>query len=198
MTRWIFLRHGESQANANRVFSGHHDVALTNRGREQARAAGSTMSHILQSSSLQRAFSSDLQRARVTAELALETLSSPLAIETTPALRERNLGQWQGESIDQLKASGARDVLLTWHGTAPGGESLYDVAMRAIPYLMNVDEAVGPVLLVGHGGLIRTLIGLIDNEPLEQIGSIHINNAEPIVRDIESGQWGRIQTRITG
>jgi broad specificity phosphatase PhoE len=71
--------------------------------------------------------------------------------------------------------------------------------MRAIPYLVTLDDKErGPHLLVGHGGLIRMLIGLIDDAPLEKIGLININNAEPIVREIESGLWTRIHKRITG
>jgi broad specificity phosphatase PhoE len=199
VTRWIFLRHGESEANASRVFSGHQDVELTRHGRTQASNAGATVSRILDSTSLQRVFSSDLQRAKITAEIVLDTLNSPLVIEVTETLRERHLGAWQGESIDKLKATGAKAELLTWHGKAPGGESLFEVALRALSYLMTIDDGKpGPHLLVGHGGLIRTLIGLIDDAPLEEIGLTNINNAEPIVRDIESGLWTRIHTRITG
>ena len=40
MSHWIFLRHGESRANRERWLSGHVDIGLTERGREQARQAG--------------------------------------------------------------------------------------------------------------------------------------------------------------
>ena len=199
MTRWIFLRHGESEANAARIFSGHHDVALTTLGRKQAQDAGAVIHRLLGPDTLQAAFSSDLQRAKITAEITLGCLTSPPNLQISETLRERNLGMWQGESIDKLKASGAKDALLAWRGAAPGGESLYDLALRAIPFLLTLDDKKqGPHLLVGHGGLIRVLIGLIDDAPLEEIGLININNAEPIVRDIESGLWTRIHKRITG
>ncbi|MGB0641395.1 MAG: histidine phosphatase family protein, partial [Myxococcota bacterium] len=188
-----------SEANAARVFSGHQDVALTSLGRKQAQEAGAVIHQILGTDTIQSAFSSDLQRAKITAEITLGCLNSPPSLQISEALRERNLGTWQGESIDKLKATGAKDVLLTWKGAAPGGESLYDLALRSIPFLMNRhDKKRGPHLLVGHGGLIRMLIGLIDDAPLEEIGLININNAEPIVRDIESGLWTRIHNRITG
>ena len=124
MNQWIFLRHGESEANKARVFSGHQDVALTARGRDQAVKAGIQIQRLLGQHTLDSVWSSDLQRARNTAQLALSAANIDCAIQEHTALRERHLGDWQGQSIDRLKPTGERDILLAWKGAAPGGESL--------------------------------------------------------------------------
>jgi broad specificity phosphatase PhoE len=55
----------------------------------------------------------------------------------------------------------------------------------------------GPILLVGHGGLIRVLLGLIDDTPTDQIGKLNIPNAVPIERTIADGRWGKILSALT-
>lgn len=196
MNRWFFLRHGESHANRARVFSGHHDVALTSLGREQASQAGLDIQDMLAGSTLNSVWSSDLQRAQETADRALQAAEINMPVHTHPALRERHLGEWQGQSIDVLKASGERDILHTWTGSAPGGESLEALSVRAIELLVTV-RVTGPVLLVGHGGLIRALLGLLDDTPFEQIGKLNIPNAVPIERTIADGRWSEIQSVLT-
>ena len=67
MPRWIFVRHGESVANQAGRFSGWQDVSLTARGKAQARAVGEQ----LLSHKIDQVLSSDLKRARATAQLAM-------------------------------------------------------------------------------------------------------------------------------
>ncbi len=189
MSTWIFLRHGESTANAARVFSGHQDVPLTNRGRAQAREAGEALRPVLENVAPLVAISSTLQRARETTEIALGVLGISTPIQTLPDLRERRLGDWQGKSIDALKAIGARDVLLQWDGRPPGGgESLQDLARRLLPCLAEHDSST--TVFVGcHGGVIRTVVGLADGMSLADLCRWNVPNCLPIVREYPSGIW---------
>lgn len=193
---WLFLRHGESTANAARRLSGWEDVALTPLGEEQAREAGKPLARW----PLSRVLSSDLQRAHRTAELSLETWESHRStphppIERASDLRERNLGVFQGQELDALRESGQVSLLLGWETRPPGGESHRDLAVRALPYLAHLDPVDGPTLLVAHGGLLRTLIGLLDDQPLEEIGRHRIANAVVIERELEPGRWGELAER---
>ena len=197
MSRWIFLRHGESEANRNRVFSGHQDVPLTRTGESQASKAGLLIQQTLAGQSLHRVLSSDLQRAVRTAEIALQAAGLAHPIEQTEALRERHLGAWQGQSIDDLKARGARTILHQWTGHAPGGESLKELAHRSLEFLAQLDEK--PItLLVGHGGLIRVLLGLLDDSDRSEIGKVDIPNATAIEREIPPGRWAALFDDLTG
>ena len=197
MNQWIFLRHGESTANEKRVFSGHQDVPLTDRGRIQAKNAGAQIQTLLQGVPLTCAWSSDLQRAKETAQLALAASHATCDLQTDSALRERHLGEWQGTSIDAIQQSGQREILLTWTGHAPGGESLADISLRAIRLLHTV-HATGPVLIVAHGGLIRALLGLLDRTERSQIGRINIANAQPIERWVAENRWIEIFDELRG
>jgi len=188
MARWIFVRHGESVANAEGWLSGHRDAPLSPRGERQAR----NIRPIIAAAAPVRAYASDLVRARHTAEILLEGRQTPL--EITPALRERALGSWEGENKAQLRASGELATALTLHGRPPGGgESLHDVSVRAAAFLHTIDDGQGPILVVAHGGLIRALLGRLDGRPEDDIGTWTIRNTEVLVRDTEVGAWEELR-----
>lgn len=190
-TRWVLLRHGESTANRDGVYSGWADVPLTERGRSQAREAGAA----LRDEPFAQAVSSDLVRAVETARLALGQRASPPLVQLR-GLRERHLGAWQGQDRRQLKATGATDVLLTWAGAAPGGESLGQLAHRVVDTLAALPVAVGPTLLVAHGGVIRVLVGLLDGTPPDRLWDQDIPNAVPIAVTVPPGTWARIRAAL--
>lgn len=175
MNTWIFVRHGQSVANAEGWLSGHIDTPLTDLGREQARRCR----ELLAGRAIDRVFSSDLVRASETAALVWPELQ---AVQH-PALRERHLGDHQLRDKAALRASGLLDVLLTWDGAAPGGESQRALAQRAVPWLA-ANQAPGTTLIVAHGGLIRVVLGLLDGVDRADIGRNVIDNAVPHVRQV--------------
>ena len=190
-THWIFLRHGESRANVERWLSGHVDVELTERGREQARVAGRQLAE----QPIERAWSSDLVRAAETARLALAGRDVPLSF--TPALRERRLGAWSRRSLDALRASGETRELIAWEGDIPGGESCRDLAGRLLPWFAAraSEPHAGPLLVVAHGGVIRILLGLIDGAPVASIGREKVANAQPMHRRVTAATWAALNAR---
>jgi len=199
VTRWIFVRHGESTANAQRFLSGWHDVPLTQRGMDQAVAAA----HQIQDEPIAAAVSSDLDRARHTGELLLETWATindrqPPTLSLHPELRERRLGKAQGMPIDQVREMGLMKHLLGWDTRPSGGESHLDLALRALPFLIRTSrETTGPVLVASHGGMIRTIIGLVDRRPTQKIGEWKIPNATPIVRQVPTERWEELLQDIS-
>ncbi len=185
--RWIFLRHGESTANAGGFLAGWDDVPLTPRGEEQARLAGA----LLADQPVERVITSDLTRALRTAELVLEARAARPPLQIDPALRERHLGAWSGLYLEDLRADGRHEVLLGWDTRPPEGESHVDLARRALTSLAEL-EGDADTLFVSHGGLLRTLFGLLDDTPRELIGRNRVPNATPTVREIPPGTWARL------
>ncbi len=186
---WVLLRHGESTANRAGIYSGWHDVPLTEEGRAQARAAG----RALQGRGFARVLSSDLQRATETARLALVAAGLPhMPIVQMPGLRERSLGEWQGQSRAALREAHPERPLLRWSGAAPGGETLGTLAHRVLGTLAGADDAQGPTLLVAHGGVIRVLLGLLDGAPPSALWTRRVANAVPIEAHAPSGTWARL------
>ena len=90
------IRHGETDWNAEGRFQGHSDIPLNAKGIAQAVSLKASLSKI----SFSAALSSDLSRARQTAELILQSRSLPI-IES-PALRERNAGALEGKKTEVL------------------------------------------------------------------------------------------------
>ena len=191
MNDWIFVRHGESTANAQAVFSGQNDVSLTPMGHIQARAAGRLLRERLEGGVLSALWSSDLTRAHQTAIGIRDAGAFTVAIRTHRALREQHLGKWEGRRIAAVERDHPERPLMSWNRRAPGGESLAEVAGRAVELLRTL-RPDGPTCIVGHGGLIRALIGLLDDVPTVAIGAIKIPNAVPIVRRIANERWTRI------
>lgn len=198
--RWVFLRHGQSEANAARRLAGWVDSPLTELGRQQARAAGLAMAQ----ERFVRVLSSDLVRASETARLALESWSRHTGLEAPPLalhrdLRERNLGSAQGLTMAESRASGVMDCLISWdRRPSPEGESNELLARRLLPALEALGEVEGTTLVVAHGGVIRVLLGLIDGAPRERIGLERIANCEPHVRELSEGTWARLRRSLAG
>src|SRR5258708_6071488 len=108
MPKLILLRHGESQWNLENRFTGWIDIALTDKGREEARHAGELIKDI----HLDRAFTSVLSRAIETLEIVLETTGQAgIPIEKDKALNERMYGDLQGLNKEETaKKFGAEQV----------------------------------------------------------------------------------------
>lgn len=187
--RWIFLRHGESTANAAGTLSGHLDVGLTAKGKTQADAAGEALREV----PIDLVLSSDLGRAMETARRVMEARPAPLPLEIHPELRERHLGDYQGRRLSDLRASGANRLLIRWDGRPPGGaESLADLAHRALPLLARYARPATTTLVVGHGGLLRVVLGLLDGLPTHEIGPRKLANATPVERQVPVGRWAAL------
>ncbi|AWB84502.1 histidine phosphatase family protein [Corynebacterium liangguodongii] len=159
MRRLILLRHGQTDYNATRRLQGQLDTTLSDVGVAQARAAAERAKGL----GVIRIVSSDLVRARRTAEIVAEALG--LGVSLDARLRETHLGDWQGKTHAEVDSwrEGIRDYWRNNPGWAPpSGESRLDVARRARPVvdeLMDAEEKWdgAAVLLVAHGGTISAL-----------------------------------------
>lgn len=184
-TRCLFVRHAQSTANAEGWLAGHRDVPLTEAGVLEARALRVALAALAP----ERVVSSDLWRTRETARLSWGDRSP--TIEITPALRERHVGAWEGRKLTELRASGEMAVLMSFDGAPPGGESHRTLAVRALTWLAANDDGRS-MLLFSHGGLIRTVVGLLDGMPLEEIGSFKIGNTEISERLVPRGRFAEL------
>jgi alpha-ribazole phosphatase len=166
--RLILVRHGETGWLAQGRYQGQRQVPLSELGRRQV----ATLAGRLAGERIQAVWSSDLLRARQTAEAIATPLALPLRLETR--LREIHFGVWEGLTFEEIRQidptvvdSMQRDPL---HFTPPGGESLTRLASRVQSLLADLDaqRADEVVLaLVSHGGPLRVLICLALGLPPE-------------------------------
>lgn len=146
------MRHGESQANASGYFAGQSDSPLTELGRKQAE----TVADALRDVPFDRVASSDLSRARETAEAIARRHG--LAVEAFPELREINVGEAEGKQFEDARQrpDWTPEGFVQW----PGGESLEDALERTTTVIDRlVAESPGKrICIVGHGGTTRILV----------------------------------------
>lgn len=164
--RVILWRHGQTSWNVERRFQGSTDVALTETGVAQARRAAQLLVHLRPDAIV----ASDLTRAASTAaELAALT---GLEVTLEEGLRETYAGVWQGLTHDEILARHGEEYA-AWKRGEPvrrgGGELETEVADRAAPVVLRHAEKLpedGTLVVVSHGGTIRTTIGrLLGLEP---------------------------------
>ena len=170
------VRHGESTWNVRGLIQGQNDVAqLTDIGRAQARAVAKS----LKSLGFDRLVTSDLARARETAEI----IGSELALTPTPdsLLRERCFGVLEGQPQEMLDSDSSgivEGVIVDPDARPEAGESFRDVVTRAGIFVEATrDHAKGErLLVVTHGGTIRALRAYVEAQPLEGLDAIAVGN----------------------
>lgn len=162
MTLLTLVRHGETDWNRDRRIQGSTDVPLNDTGRAQAREAGVLLRAQLHAPTVAPiVVSSDLSRARETAEIIAAELDLP-APRTYPALRERAYGEAEGvEASEFIRRWGE------WHSAEiPGAEPWPHVRERGLRALAQVVRdarrttapAAASVIVVTHGAMIRELL----------------------------------------
>jgi broad specificity phosphatase PhoE len=164
--RFLFVRHGESEANVAQVFSNRGwRHPLTVAGRQQAQA----LAEILAAHAPTAIYASPLQRAVETAEILAERLK--LCFEIEPALIEYDVGIYEGCRYDENGAADCyRDVARQWadgiqDARMSQGESCREIHARFRPFIQRLLDRFGKtdatLILVGHGGTYRHALPLI-------------------------------------
>ena len=158
-----FARHGQTQANLEKRFSGKKDTPLTARGLAQAASVGAILLRELGPRPGLAFVSSPLARAQATMRIARQKLDLPPdGFATDARLQEIDLGLW-----DQLTDEEARalDPALfaargadKWHVHVPGGENYAEVAARVSDWVRSLRT---DTFAVSHGATTRILRGLL-------------------------------------
>jgi len=213
MPRLVLVRHGQSQWNLENRFTGWWDVDLSEKGVEEARAAG----RLMKASGLDFdcCFTSVLTRAIRTLHLALYEMERLwLPVTKHWRLNERHYGGLTGlNKAEMIEKVGAEQVKI-WRRSfdipppplpadspfdvsrdrryagisVPVTESLKDTIERALPYF---EEAIAPalrdgrnVLVAAHGNSIRALVKHLSDIGDEEIVGLEIPTGEPLVYEL--------------
>jgi len=163
----LLLRHGESTWNTESRVQGWAPTPLTDRGVEQAKAAGRLLAETYDVS---RVVASDLRRTRETTLHALHAGGFDLDPTFDRAWRERSMGQLQGLTVEEAYGGHPEYSLLHSgiHGaraTPPGGESFIDMRERVLAgwAALTGQHDDGTTLVVSHGGPIFALLAHVQN-----------------------------------
>jgi alpha-ribazole phosphatase len=185
MNRLCLVRHGQTDWNLEGRYHGQSDVPLNENGRAQAHV----IAQQLQGESFAAIYSSDLRRARETAEIIAAAIHLPIRLE--PRLREIDQGEWEGQLVDIIKARYAglwqERIVDPTNVRPPGGETVGEVAKRVYDVLNDITRLypIGQVLITSHGLALATVICKVRNIPIGQAYTMIPDNAEPIWVDWE-------------
>jgi len=193
--RVVLWRHGRTAWNAESRFQGTTDVALDEVGVAQAERAARDLAILAP----HRIVSSDLERARVTAE----TLAAMVGLEVTtdPDLRETYAGTWQGLTRDEIIAADSDG----WHRWIAGddirpggGETRSEVSARVSAAVLRHAEdlpAGGTLVVASHGGAVRACLGRLLGLPVEHwtvLGGL-VNCAWSVLEEQPDGRWRLVE-----
>lgn len=162
LTKFFIVRHGETEWNVKGFVQGHGDSPLTQNGIKEIKK----LSKELKNEKFDLAFSSDLLRAKRTAEIL--AAEHKLTVETNKLLKERSFGHLEGATREEFK-----QWAKAWENLekeerfaykSDGIESDEETSTRLIQFIRDVAIA-NPgkkVLIVSHGAIIKSLLIKLD------------------------------------
>ena len=179
MTTILIIRHGFSESNKLKTFTGHIDAPLSEVGVEQAKL---TCEYIEKNYEIDKIYSSDLIRAVDTVKPLAKSLG--LEIIKEKGLREIYGGKWEGVAFEKLPELFPEDFKV-WKenvglARCTGGESYIESQQRIIKTLKKIvkEENGKTIAIATHGGLIRGLECFLIGVPLEQMSKVsYVQNA---------------------
>jgi 2,3-bisphosphoglycerate-dependent phosphoglycerate mutase len=196
-TRILLVRHGETDWNATGRIQGHNDTPLNAAGRQQALRAAQRLA--LQP--VRGLYSSDLARAYETAMIIGEPLG--LTVVTSPRLRERRYGAWEGLTAAEIQARYPEQFAM-WRARStdfapPQGESISQLLTRALAELQTMARRhlSETVVVVTHGGFCYVLIDYILGSVNGDRREFAIGNASIHTLEVTGDRWAVISMNET-
>jgi broad specificity phosphatase PhoE len=178
---FYIVRHGESKDNANGILAGHTDNELTETGKAQALERAQDFKDF----KFDAVFSSDLARARQTAEIA--RVNHELVVNTKEIIRERNFGEFEGKTIEEYVQLN-RDIIERLKDATEAEkmdfkpydsyESNNEASSRMLTFLREIAVSYPgkTVLIVSHGAIIRSTMMRLGFYKYHELPSLSVSN----------------------
>ena len=201
MNKLILLRHGQSQWNLENRFTGWKNVPLTEKGEAEAKKAGELIKK--HNISIDRVFSSVLERANRTAEIAIKKAelnnlleNNKIIMTCSEKLNERDYGDLVGLNKQETADKFGKDQVHIWRRSydtpPPNGESLKDVVERVSPYFKeNIKPLIDKgenILIAAHGNSLRAMMIELGMYKPEEISNIELPTGSPLCINLDQGR----------
>jgi broad specificity phosphatase PhoE len=171
-----FIRHGETDWNAESRYQGQADIPLNEKGRSQAQRNGEKLRTLLPGIAEADFVTSPLARAIETMRIVRGALSlEPETFQIDERLKEAHYGDWQGTLLSDLPGVDAAGIAartrdpFRWRPN--GGESYEDLMARTLPWL---DTVARNTVVVSHGGVSRVFRGHILDLELKSVPLLEV------------------------
>ncbi|WP_159793870.1 phosphoglyceromutase [Puerhibacterium puerhi] len=210
----VLLRHGESEWNAKNLFTGWVDVALSEKGIEEAKRGGTLLAEAGIAPDV--VHTSLLRRAIMTANFALDKADRHwIPVKRSWRLNERHYGALQGKDKKQIRDEYGEEQFMLWRRSydvpppdielgsefsqdsdvryagepIPRAEALKQVLERALPYweseIVPDLQAGRTVLVAAHGNSLRAIIKHIDGIDDDTIAGLNVPTGIPLVYELD-------------
>ncbi|KND59341.1 putative broad specificity phosphatase [Candidatus Burkholderia verschuerenii] len=202
-TQVLFIRHGETAWNAIKRIQGHIDIPLSEHGVLQAEQLGARLAR---EGRIDTVYSSDLQRARQTAQPFASALG--LDVRLSEGLRERSYGAFQGHDSDEINEKFPAEYV-EWQTCDPGftppeGESQRVFYYRVVHAMEPIVAAHpgGRIAVVAHGGVLDCIYRFAKKLPLQDARNWPLLNCSVNVVDYDGDgakvvSWGDVSHLAT-
>ncbi len=187
MMRLILVRHGQTEWNAGGRYQGQSDVALSELGRKQA----SLLAERFPAKELDAIYTSDLDRARATAECVGERFG--LRVCPEPAFRELSFGDWEGLTYQEISKRWPEEANKLFTApdelSIPNGETFQELQKRAMDKIAALCETHGgqTVGIFAHGAINKTILAGLMHIPLHYLWSLRQDNTAVNILRLEDG-----------
>ena len=193
MTHLYLIRHGRTAWNNEDRLQGWADPPLDDVGLAQAGALASW----LQTTHFDAVYSSPLRRASATAEALAQPHGLPVRLDDR--LRERNVGDWTGLTLDQARAQAPDFFATDWRQAGPpGGEPQAALAARVSAAFEDIVLAhpQATVAVVSHGGALSAVLAHLLGIPAQRAVSFSFHNTALARLNIKPDGAGGSQVRL--
>jgi broad specificity phosphatase PhoE len=171
-----FIRHGETDWNAQARYQGQVDIPLNDTGRGQAKRNGEALRAIVKNPAEFDFISSPLGRTRETMAIVRAAFGLTMdGVQFDDRLREMSYGHWEGQLAADLPrtdpvgtAERARDW---WHWRPVDGESYDDLTIRVSSWLATLTR---DTIVSSHGGVSRAVRGAVVPVPREDVPRLKV------------------------
>jgi len=190
--RLLLIRHGQTEDNHRGVFQGQRGSGLNARGREQATLLGARLARA--GIGVHALYSSDLQRARETAEILGQALR--LEPSADPDLREVSMGAWEGLTRAEIQVR-FPDEWSAWQAGVDirrgGGETYAELGARLTRALERIADrhAGATAAIVSHGAAIKTFTARVLGVATGQVRAFQVptNTGVCLIERAADGQF---------
>ena len=183
MTKIFLVRHGMTLWNNERKIQGNTDIELAPEGIAQAKL----LAEHFPIENISAVYSSDLKRAKVTAEILAEKFNLP--VQTVKNLRETNFGDWEGKKLSELEKTDPLNYERFFRNPeelrVANAETFKQLQIRAVDAIKKIIAAHPDenIIIVAHGAINRTILCHILEMPLKSMWTLsQFNTALNIIR----------------
>jgi len=182
MTKFLLLRHGQTDFTGKLLLGRRPGISLNDEGREQARALASRLSDM----PISAIYSSPLERVAETAAALAQT--HHLSCNISEAFLELDFGNWTNKSIQELESDAHFKLFNLFRSSAriPGGEMMLEAQMRIVTGLERLrhEHRDQTVAIFSHADIIKSAICYYAGIHLDMSQRIEISPASLSILEI--------------